>query len=60
MSAPVWIESTHQIAAVFTKALDKTTFLKFRAALMNIPSPLITDKLAAILERFKESATVGS
>ena len=59
MSTPIWIETVHQIADIFTKALDKTTFLKFRAALMNIPSPLITDKLAAILERFKESAPVG-
>ena len=37
------------VADIFTKPLDKTSFLKFRAGLLNIDSPLITDRLAEIL-----------
>ena len=36
VSTPIWIETTVQVADIFTKALDKTTFLKFRAALLNL------------------------
>ena len=46
---PVWIETIYQVADVFTKALDKTTFLKFRAALLNLPYEHMPEKLRAIL-----------
>ena len=32
---PDWASTKLMVAAVFTKALDKTTFLKFRAVLLN-------------------------
>ena len=35
-SLPKWISTIHQVADIFTKALDKTTFLKFRAAILNL------------------------
>ena len=35
-SLPTWISTKDQIADIFTKPLDKTTFLKFRAALLNL------------------------
>ena len=50
-SEPVWVETYNQVADCFTKALDKTTFFKFRDALLNIPSPLVRDKLKFILGR---------
>ena len=33
---PDWVGTKLMVADVFTKALDKTTFLKFRAALLNL------------------------
>ena len=33
---PDWVNTKLMVADVFTKALDKTTFLKFRAALLNL------------------------
>ena len=33
---PDWVSSKLMVADIFTKALDKTTFLKFRAALLNL------------------------
>lgn len=47
-SVPEWVPTTIQVADIFTKPLDPTTFRKFRAALLNIrgadhmPSELIT------------------
>ena len=41
--------TTYQVADVFTKALDKTTFLKFRAALLNLSYDNMPEKLRAIL-----------
>ena len=35
ISAPFWISTDIMIADVFTKPLDKTAFLKFRAGLLN-------------------------
>ena len=35
-SIPIWISTKDMIADANTKALDKTTFLKFRAALLNL------------------------
>ena len=49
VSKPVWIETFNQVADIFTKALDKTTFLKFRGALLNMPSDLLSDSLSSIL-----------
>ena len=49
VSKPEWIATTYNVADIFTKPLDKTTFLKFRAGLLNIPSELIVDRLAEIL-----------
>ena len=46
---PEWLETIYNIADIFTKPLDKTTFLKFRDALLNIPSSRVTNKLATIL-----------
>ena len=48
-SQPEWISTVYNVADIFTKPLDKTSFLKFRAGLLNIDSPLITDRLAEIL-----------
>jgi hypothetical protein len=33
---PDWVSTKLMVADIFTKALDKTTFLKFRAALLNL------------------------
>ena len=33
---PDWVNTKLMVADVFTKALDKKTFLKFRAALLNL------------------------
>ena len=33
---PLWISTKLNVADIFTKALDSTTFYKFRAALLNI------------------------
>ena len=49
VSKPEWIATTYNVADIFTKPLDKTTFLKFRAGLLNLPSELIVDRLAEIL-----------
>ena len=38
ISTPVWVRTDQQVADVFTKALDKTTFLRFRALLLNQPA----------------------
>ena len=35
-SLPLWISTKLNVADIFTKALDSTTFYKFRAALLNI------------------------
>ena len=35
ISTPVWVRTDQQVADIFTKALDKTTFLRFRALLLN-------------------------
>ena len=36
ISTPMWISTTDQVSDIFTKALDKTTFLRFRALLLNL------------------------
>ena len=38
ISQPVWISTTLQVADIFTKSLDITTFRKFRAAMLNMPN----------------------
>ena len=45
VSQPVWVATTEQVADVFTKALDKTTFLKFRGALLNISHDAVTENM---------------
>ena len=35
ISKPLWISTEVMIADIFTKPLDKTAFLKFRAILLN-------------------------
>ena len=45
ISEPIWIGTSEQIADIFTKALDKTTFLKFRALLLNVFSENVTSSL---------------
>ena len=35
-SIPIWVSTKDNVADINTKALDKTTFLKFRAALLNL------------------------
>ena len=47
-SQPVWISSASQVADIFTKALEKNMFLKFRAALLNLKFDF-TDQLLEIL-----------
>ena len=48
MSVPEWVSTVIQVADIFTKPLDPTTFRKFRAALLNIrgaehmPNELLT------------------
>ena len=36
ISVPEWVPTSLQVADIFTKPLDPTTFRKFRAALLNI------------------------
>ena len=45
ISTPVYISTKEQVGDIFTKALDKTTFLKFRAILLNLSD----DSLAALV-----------
>ena len=45
ISEPKWIGTLEQVADIFTKALDKTSFLKFRALLLNIESELVTTSM---------------
>ena len=45
VSEPKWIGTLEQVADIFTKALDKTSFLKFRAMLLNIESELVTTSM---------------
>ena len=47
VSEPIWVTTEHQIAD--TKALDKTTFLKFRALLMNEASATVTSFLRGLV-----------
>ena len=49
VSEPNWIRTELQVADIFTKALDKTTFLKFRAMLLNIPYDGVTAQLRALV-----------
>lgn len=49
VSEPNWIGTELQVADIFTKALDKTTFLKFRAMLLNIPYDGVTAQLRALV-----------
>ena len=42
VSCPFWVRITDQVADIFTKALDKTTFLRFRALLLNVASDAVT------------------
>ena len=35
ISSPLWINTSIMVADIFTKPLDKTAFLKFRAILLN-------------------------
>ena len=49
ISTPWWVSTTEQIADIFTKALDKTTFLKFRAALLNMHHDAVTDHMRAMI-----------
>ena len=45
ISTPSWIETVNQVADIFTKALDKTTFLKFRAVLLNVHAESVSTHL---------------
>ena len=45
VSKPVWVETREQVADIFTKALDKTTFLRLRAMLLNISSDLVSTQM---------------
>ena len=49
ISVPEWIETASQVADVFTKALDKTTFLRFRALLLNVPYEGVTSRLRGLI-----------
>ena len=49
VSEPNWIGTELQVADIFTKALDKTTFLKFRAMLLNIPYDGVTAQLRVLV-----------
>jgi hypothetical protein len=49
ISTPWWVSTTEQIADIFTKALDKTTFLKFRAAILNMHQDTVTDHMRAMI-----------
>ena len=42
---PVWIGTLDQVADIFTKALDKTSFLKFRALLLNLAHDAVTSAM---------------
>ena len=49
ISHPEWIGTLEQVADIFTKALDKTTSLKFRAALLNLYHDAVTDYMRGII-----------
>ena len=49
VSSPTWVTTEHQVADIFTKALDKTTFLKFRALLMNDKCTTVTSFLRGLI-----------
>ena len=49
VSKPVWVSTVEQVADIFTKALDKTTFLKFRAALLNMHHDAVTDNMRSMI-----------
>ena len=39
ISKPVLVPTKSQVADIFTKPLDKTSFLKFRDILLNVQGP---------------------
>ena len=49
-SFPVHVYTKNQIADIFTKALDKTSFLKFRDALLNNPNSTTFNLLASLFQ----------
>ena len=49
VSVPQWVPTAEQVADIFTKALDKTTFLKFRAMLHNIHHDAVTDTMRSFV-----------
>eukprot|EP00966_Prymnesium_polylepis_P096209 2229217-Prymnesium_polylepis.1 len=48
-STPKWIPTAIQVADIFTKPLDKTTFLKFRAALLNTTHDAYTETMRKLI-----------
>jgi hypothetical protein len=49
LSSPEWVNTTEQVADIFTKALDKTTFLKLRAALLNMHHDAVTEHMREMI-----------
>ena len=50
ISYPTWVATKHQVADIFTKALDKTSFLKFRDALLNNPNSSLSYLISSLFQ----------
>ena len=48
-SKPIWIETKLNVADIFTKPLDKTSFLKFRSILLNIRHDLTSPEILGLV-----------
>ena len=46
---PTWINTHMQVGDIFTKPLDKTTFLKFRSILLNVRHDLTTPDILSLV-----------
>ena len=49
IGTPAWINTHMQVGDIFTKPLDKTTFLKFRSILLNVRHDLTTPDILSLV-----------